>query len=1065
MRVGKNNFSFSFYSFSTFFIIAIVAFVTYFIIANQLNRSYVRQQVSFVGEALKLNLTNTIAKELELINILGHSRIVHDFFLSPDDPMLKEISLDNFDKFQRYCTDGVVFWINNKDRMLQDSFNPPRYIDASLPENQWYNTLLYETEDFYFNIVYDEVLDIVNLWINIPVFSTSIDGNPTVIGIIGTVLKLNPLVDQMNALIRELCRNSTVFVFNQNHDITFAMSVELVKDKVNLIEYLGAAGVAGASFADNNLDGTGNHFNVGRNKYLVSTIPALKDWYILVSHPMPNFLAMYVAMNYFFFCMMFLILSLFVIMNIFNNKSNINISKQNTKLVEMNKKLSMAVKATKIGLWDMEIVNYDDITNPNNCFNWSDEFRHMLGYSDVNDFPNIFGSWIRLLHPDDKLNTLEHVKNHLQDVTDDVPYDIEYRLMKKNGEYGYFRAYGGTYRDSEGKPLHFVGSLIDVTEDKKILIDLERQKTIAETATQAKSKFLATMSHEIRTPMNAIIGISQMQLQKVDLPADCETAFEKVYNSGNGLLGIINDILDLSKIETGKMEINDLEYDMPSLIHDTIQLNIVRVGTKPIELIPDIDANLPMRIIGDELRIKQVLNNLLSNAIKYTEKGYVKLSIKHFFKNDDIYLHFIVEDTGQGMKPEDCEKLFSEYSRFNIENNKEIEGTGIGLNITKSLVDLMHGTIKAESTYGKGSIFTFQIKQQAVECEPIGNELAGQFANFTYSRKKILSNYDVFQHPMPYGKVLIVDDVKTNLYVAEGLMTPYGMKIDTAISGYMAIEKIKQGELYDIIFMDHMMPLLDGIETTRILRKMGYSNTIVALTANALAGNEEIFKQNGFDDFISKPIDLRKLNNILNKYIRDKHPEAAKKYENKTLKSESKCSTEKIDSKLLQVFQDDAQKAVITLRDTLKCGDIKLFTITVHGMKSILQNIGEFEMSKSAVALELAGINNELEFINKNAVSFINSLEQLTNKITESLSENKDNSIQDIELEQIKEHLLSIMKACEDYNDTDAFIVFDKLNEMEFNETTTCFINKIKDMLYLRSDFDSVVKTIQELMR
>jgi CheY-like chemotaxis protein len=266
------------------------------------------------------------------------------------------------------------------------------------------------------------------------------------------------------------------------------------------------------------------------------------------------------------------------------------------------------------------------------------------------------------------------------------------------------------------------------------------------------------------------------------------------------------------------------------------------------------------------------LNNLLSNAIKYTEKGYVKLSINHSILNDDrILLRFIVEDTGQGMRPEDVKKLFSEYLRFNVDVNKTTEGTGIGLNITKSLVELMEGTIEVGSTYGKGSSFMVEIKQKMAEHDIIGEDIAQQLCDFTFSGDKKYKNFRIHFEPMPYGKVLIVDDVEMNLFVAEGLLSPYGLNIEKAISGFEAIEKVENGQSYDIIFMDHMMPMMDGIETTKKLRALGYNGAIVALTANALVGNADLFRRNGFDDFISKPIDQRHLNVVLNMYIRDNH--------------------------------------------------------------------------------------------------------------------------------------------------------------------------------------------------
>ncbi|MCL2755119.1 MAG: ATP-binding protein, partial [Oscillospiraceae bacterium] len=300
------------------------------------------------------------------------------------------------------------------------------------------------------------------------------------------------------------------------------------------------------------------------------------------------------------------------------------------------------------------------------------------------------------------------------------------------------------------------GLFIDITDITQLVTSQEE----ALSANLAKSRFLAAMSHEIRTPMNAIIGTSQIQLQARDIPDKYADAFEKIYDSGNSLLGIINDILDMSKIEIGKLKLVETNYDLPSLINDAIQMNVINIGSKSIELLLDIDANLPSRMIGDELRLKQVLNNLLSNAIKYTEKGHVRLSMSHTVEDGAVFLCFAVEDTGQGMKAEDKEKLFTEYTRFNSESNQYVEGTGLGLNITRNLVELMGGEITVESEFGKGSSFVVKVKQLAVECPPIGKEVVGKLSTFTFTKcRKDMRN--TVREVMPYGKVLIVDDVDT----------------------------------------------------------------------------------------------------------------------------------------------------------------------------------------------------------------------------------------------------------------------------------------------------------------
>ena len=602
-------------------------------------------------------------------------------------------------------------------------------------------------------------------------------------------------------------------------------------------------------------------------------------------------------------------------------------------------------------------------------------------------------------------------------------------------------------------------SLIEMAiRTEKMFEDVKQLETV-KLANRAKSEFLAKMSHEIRTPMNVIVGISQIQLQRNGLSESALKDWGYIYDAGNNLLAIINDILDMSKIETGKMELNPAEYSLPSMINDVVTLNIIRIGSKPIELFLDINENLPLWVCGDELRLKEVLTNLLSNSIKYTDKGSVKFTADHFMQEDKLMLRFAIEDTGHGIKQEDMPKLFTEFTRFNVSTTRYIEGTGLGLSIAKKIVEMMGGTIYAESEYGKGSKFTAVVEQERINDEVIGKELSEQIRNFTFSGDKRFQNIQIIHYPMPYGKVLIVDDVRSNLFVAEGLMLPYDLQIETALSGQDAINKINAGKFFDIIFMDHMMPQMDGIETTHKLRQMGYTGTIVALTANALLGNDVMFKENGFDDFISKPIDIRYLNLVLNKYIREKYPEEAAKYKLKV-----KGEKHEKPKKLLDLFLSDAKEAIVILRNAILNDDMKSFTITVHAMKSALNNIGNEELSRTAAALENAGRQENKQFISNNYQSFEKSLEELI--INLSAAEPTESSDKDVkeDTEYLKEQLVNIKKFCEDYNDTKVYEILDKLKEKQWKDETTIILEEIRDILFIDSNFESVAAKVEKLI-
>jgi len=419
----------------------------------------------------------------------------------------------------------------------------------------------------------------------------------------------------------------------------------------------------------------------------------------------------------------------------------------------------------------------------------------------------------------------------------------------------------------DGQTVH-LQHCVDITE-------LVAAKETAELSNRAKGYFLAQMSHEIRTPMNAILGISEIKLLDKNLSQDAEEG-RKIYESGSLLLNIINDILDFSKIDAGKMEIIPVKYDMPDLISDIVQFKRLRFENKPIIFTINLDENTPLELTGDELRIKQILYNLLSNAFKYTEAGEVELSVYaepvscNESNDEAVTVVFRVLDTGQGMTENQIARIFDEYSRFNMESNRGISGTGLGMSITKRLVDMMNGEILVESRPNKGTVITVRLPQVRCGEAVCGAGVVKNLREFSFSGAPLKDKSQIIYEQIPDGSVLVVDDVESNLIVAKGMLLQYGLRIETARSGFEAIEKIRENDIYDIVFMDHIMPKMDGLKTTGILRGMGYKNPIVALTANAVIGQEEMFLKNGFDGFISKPIDSRELNRILMELLRNK---------------------------------------------------------------------------------------------------------------------------------------------------------------------------------------------------
>ncbi|MDR2732696.1 MAG: response regulator, partial [Fibromonadaceae bacterium] len=530
----------------------------------------------------------------------------------------------------------------------------------------------------------------------------------------------------------------------------------------------------------------------------------------------------------------------------------------------------------------------------------------------------------------------------------------------------------------------------------------------AQNASNAKSDFLANMSHEMRTPLNAIIGLSELVIESSGLSMDAVANLEKINSAGMTLLSTVNDILDISKIEAGKFELVPVEYDLSSLINDTITQSVLYIGSKPVDFILNIDENLPAYLYGDELRIKQMLNNLLSNAFKYTKTGKVELGIRCEQKEEVVSMVLQVSDTGIGIRNEDLNRLFSDYTKLDLKSNRQIEGTGLGLPITKRIAEMMGGSISLESRYGKGSVFTVTIRQQFVSNATIGAEVAKSLKSFQYSTRR-RRNSRITRINMSYARVLVVDDVATNLDVARGMMKPYNMRIDCVYSGKEAVDAVREEKVrYNAIFMDHMMPEMDGIEAVRIIREeigTEYARTvpIIALTANAIIGNEKMFLSKGFQAFLPKPIEISNLDAILRQWVRDKKHE--EKLAHAVIAEQLEAehgwvpAIEGIDFQQgIDRFNGDIEAYLNVLHsyaaNTLSILDkirkvnrnnLPQYAAAIHGIRGSSLGICANRVGAQAQALEQAAKANDFDYVAVNNKDLVSDAEKLIADILDSL--------------------------------------------------------------------------------
>lgn len=533
------------------------------------------------------------------------------------------------------------------------------------------------------------------------------------------------------------------------------------------------------------------------------------------------------------------------------------------------------------------------------------------------------------------------------------------------------------------------------------LMIAERNKQQAILAREAQAKFLANMSHEIRTPINAVIGLNEMILRENNNEMIQEYARD-IQSASNMLLGLVNDILDFSKIESGQLELVEDTYQLAPLLQDEMLLLNTRVAGKDISTHIEIDPYIPSAFCGDELRIKQIITNILSNAVKYTHEGSVTLKV--FFKwidGDNVELCFSVIDTGVGIKQNDLANLFDSFKRLELNKNRNIEGTGLGLNIVKQLVDLMHGTINVESVYGKGSAFHVSIPQKIMDKMPLGN-IAEALKGRGLEKKNVVTRFVA-----PKANILAVDDNSMNLSVVKGLLKRTEIQLDLATGGLECLELTKHKK-YHIILMDHMMPELDGIETLHRLRadnsNPNQNTVVIALTANAIAGCRDEYLSYGFNDYISKPIHSEKLEELLLLFLPAALVQKVEKQDKSRALMEMQGDQKKngkedllfIDRDLglsysldmedvykdvLEAFCEQGREYLPMLEEYFTNRNWEQYAIVAHGLKGNTLNVGASVFSQLSLQHELAAKEKNESFLLAEYATYVTALKQLIEKV------------------------------------------------------------------------------------